>query len=84
MRIKYTKNAAEDIAYWKTKDKKIYKRFCILIHDIEKNPFKGLGKPESLKYNLKGKWSRRLTQEHRVVYEVFEDFVIIHQCRFHY
>lgn len=84
MRIKYTKNAAEDIAYWKTKDKKIYKRFCILIHDIEKNPFKGLGKPEALKYNLKGKWSRRLTQEHRMVYEVFEDFVIIHQCRFHY
>lgn len=84
MRIKCTKNAAEDIAYWKTKDKKIYKRFCILMHDIEKNPFKGLGKPEALKYNLKGKWSRRLTQEHRVVYEVFEDFVIIHQCRFHY
>jgi toxin YoeB len=84
MRIKYTKNAAEDVAYWKAKDKKIYKRFQILVQDIENSPFRGLGKPEALKHHLQGKWSRRLTREHRIVYEVFEGFVVIHQCRFHY
>ncbi|MSO14430.1 Txe/YoeB family addiction module toxin [Rickettsiales endosymbiont of Trichoplax sp. H2] len=84
MKIKYTRNAAEDVLYWKKKDKKIYKRLQLIIQDIRKTPLKGLGKPEVLKYNLKGKWSRRLTHEHRIVYEVFKDFIVIYQCRFHY
>ena len=84
MKIKYTSNAAEDVVHWRSKDKKIYKRLCLLIEDMKKTPFKGLGKPEALKYNLRGKWSRRLTHEHRVVYEVFSDFIVVYQCRFHY
>ena len=84
MKIKYTKNAASDIKYWKTKDKKTYLRIKQLIDNIADTPFEGLGKPESLRYNLTGKWSRRITREHRLVYEVKESYIIIYQCRFHY
>lgn len=84
MKIKYTKHAANDIEYWRTKDKKNYKRIKQLIDNIIETPYEGLGKPEALRYNLTGKWSRRITREHRLVYEVTNNEIIIYQCRFHY
>ena len=84
MKVNYTKNAADDIFYWKTKNIKIYKRIKNIIDDIIEHPFDGIGKPEALKYNLSGKWSRRITQEHRIIYEVINAEIIIHQCRFLY
>ncbi len=85
MKIKYTPNAIEDIKYWQKKNKKNYARIKLLINDIAKHPFIGLGKPEALKYSLKGKWSRRITREHRIVYELTDEGdIIIYQCRFHY
>ncbi len=82
--IKFTKNAAEDIAFWKKKDSKVFNRARTIIKDIARDPYNGIGKPEPLKYNLSGKWSRRLTKEHRIIYEVKGDSIIIYQCRFHY
>ncbi|MBU6140108.1 MAG: Txe/YoeB family addiction module toxin [Proteobacteria bacterium] len=82
--IKYTKNAAEDISFFKERDQVIYRRIKLLLEDILGNPFTGMGKPEMLRYSLNGKWSRRITSEHRLVYELIEDQIIIHQCRFHY
>ena len=82
--IKFTKNAAEDIEFWKKKDSKVFNRARTIIKDIARDPYNGIGKPEPLKYNLSGKWSRRLTKEHRIVYEVNGGSIIIYQCRFHY
>lgn len=84
MRIKYTKHAASDIEYWRKKDKQIYKRIRCLLDDILEHPYEGIGKPEPLRHGLRGKWSRRITREHRLVYEVVDHAVIIHQCRYHY
>lgn len=59
-------------------------RILKLINEIKRTPFKGTGKPEPLKYQLKGKWSRRITDEHRLVYEVSDDLITIISCKFHY
>lgn len=83
-KIKFTKNASEDMDYWKKRDVKVYNRLKDIIRDIVSNPYKGIGKPEPLKYSLSGKWSRRITKEHRIIYAVIDDCVIIYQCRFHY
>ncbi len=84
MNISFTENAWEDYLYWKRMDKKIVKRVYELIRDIKRNPFEGFGKPEALKYDLAGKWSRRITDEHRIVYQVVESHLIIYTCRYHY
>lgn len=84
MNISFTENAWEDYLYWKRMDKKIVKRVYELIRDIKRNPFEGFGKPEPLKYDLAGKWSRRITDEHRIVYQVVERHLIIYTCRYHY
>ncbi len=85
MKINYTKQAAEDIAYFKRHDVQVYRRIKKLIEDIIDSPFCGIGKPESLRYHLTGKWSRRITKEHRIVYEVRNDEEItVYQCRYHY
>ena len=65
-------------------NKKVYGKIVGLIDDILRNPFSGVGKPEPLKYELKGCWSRRITDEHRLVYRINEDAVIIIGCKFHY
>ena len=65
-------------------DKKVYAKIVELIDDTLRNPFTGIGKPEPLKHELKGCWSRRITDEHRLVYKVSEDAVIILSCKFHY
>lgn len=74
----------EDYLYWQVNDKKILFRINDLIKDSQRNPFTGLGKPEPLKGNLAGCWSRRINEEHRLVYMVKEDSIYILQCRFHY
>ncbi len=76
--------AFSEFSDWATEDKKIYAKIVTLIKDIDRNPFAGLGKPEPLKYQFAGLWSRRITDEHRLVYKVTEDEVLIISCRFHY
>tara|TARA_B110000503_G_C6963133_1_gene335949 strand:- start:131 stop:397 length:267 start_codon:yes stop_codon:yes gene_type:complete len=82
--IKWTLNASKDLQYWKEHDVKKYNRIKLLIKDVQNNPFFGIGKPESLKYGLSGLWSRRINQEHRLIYSVTDKDIIIYNCRFHY
>ena len=74
----------QDLRFWVETDRKVAKRAFDLIEDILRNPFTGLGKPEPLKYLLAGCWSRRLTQEHRLVYRVSEHRIDFLQARYHY
>ena len=76
----------EDYQYWGQNDKKIVKRINLLLSDIKRNPndTNGLGKPERLKENYQGYFSRRVTSEHRLVYRVVGDLLIVAQCRYHY
>lgn len=69
---------------WSERDRKTHQRIASLIMDILRNPFTGLGKPEPLKHELKGYWSRRIDQEHRLVYRIEGDAVIIVACKYHY
>lgn len=80
----YTSQALEDLAYWSKSDKRIRQRIDRLIADTLLHPFTGLGKPEPLRHQLTGYWSRRITGEHRLVYRVAGTTVYIAQCRFHY
>ena len=84
MNIKFTINAWEDYCYWQSIDKKIVKKINELIKDIQHNPFDGTGKPEALKYDLSGYWSRRIDREHRLIYQVIETDLLIYSCRYHY
>ena len=81
MRIVFDDDAWDDYVYWQTQDRKVLKRINTLIRDIERNGNEGIGKPEALKH---GFWSRRITDEHRLVYKVTETDVLIAQCRYHY
>ena len=74
----------EDYQYWLKTDKKIITRINELIKDISRTPFAGLGKPEPLRDKYKGFWSRRITEEHRLIYQVKGDEILIVKCRFHY
>lgn len=78
------KQAVEDLEFWAKNDVKQLKRIISLIAEIRKNPFEGIGKPEPLKNNLQGCWSRRIDKEHRLVYTVDTNDVAIISCRFHY
>lgn len=84
MNLKFTEIAWEDYIYWQNIDKKIVKKINTLIKDIKRSPFEGIGKPESLKYDLAGNWSRRIDKEHRIVYHIDENDLIIISCRYHY
>lgn len=84
MNVSFTENAWEDYLLWQKMDKKIVKRINELIKDIKRNPFEGVGNPEPLKYDLVGKWSRRITDEHRLVYQVEGNNLIVFTCRYHY
>ncbi|WP_457594771.1 Txe/YoeB family addiction module toxin [Hydrogenimonas sp.] len=86
MIVAFSTLAWEDYLYWQKTNKKVLKRINLLIQDIVRNPHdeKGIGKPEMLKGNLSGYLSRRITDEHRLVYTIDGDFLIIVQCRFHY
>lgn len=82
--IQWDFDAWEDYLYWQTQDKKILKRINQLVKDISRSPFEGIEKPEPLKENLTGFWSRRIDKEHRLVYAVEENKVLIFSCRGHY
>ena len=82
--ITFAPEAFEQFNNWIAQDKKIHRKIITLINDILREPFTGLGKPESLKYELSGYWSRRITDEHRLVYKVTETEIIILSCQFHY
>lgn len=86
MIIGFASKGWEDYQYWMQNDKKIIKRINILLEDIKRNPTdsNGLGKPEKLKENYHGYFSRRITSEHRLVYKIMEDLIIVAQCRFYY
>jgi toxin YoeB len=84
MRIVFDDDARDDYVYWQTQDRKVLKRINTLIRDIERNGNEGIGKPEALKHGFHGFWSRRITDEHRLVYKVTETDVLIAQCRYHY
>jgi toxin YoeB len=84
MILSWDKDAWEDYLYWQQTDKSILKKVNELIKECLRTPFVGKGKPEALKENLSGFWSRRITDEHRLVYQVKEDRLHIIQCRFHY
>lgn len=84
MRIVFSENAWEDYLYWQKVDKKILKKINRLLKEIQRTPFEGAGKPEPLKYDLAGLWSRRIDLEHRLVYEVSDGDLLIYACRFHY
>ncbi len=82
--ISFECRAWEDYLYWQKHDKAKLKRINQLIRDIQRNPFEGPGKPEPLKHELAGFWSRRIDHEHRLVYTVQDGRLIIAQCRYHY
>jgi len=84
MRIIFSKNAWEDYTSWQTEDKKILKKINNLIKEIQKSPYEGIGKPEPLKFDLAGLWSRRIDLEHRLVYKIENDDLLIYACRYHY
>jgi toxin YoeB len=80
----FPENAWEDYLYWQRTDKKILHRINALIKEIKQHPFVGIGKPEPLKQALSGYWSRRINEEHRIVYKVASDAIYIAQLRYHY
>lgn len=86
MILGFADRAWEDYQYWQQNDKQIVKRINLLIKDIQRSPNDkdGLGKPEKLKENFGGFYLRRITSEHRLVYKIMDDLIIIAQCRFHY
>jgi toxin YoeB len=83
-RISFEASAFEDFNQWATLDKKTYQKIITLINDINRSPFSGLGKPEALKYEYSGYWSRRINDEHRLVYKVTDTDIIIVACKYHY
>ncbi len=82
--ISFTPDAFEQFCEWRDTDKKIQNKIIKLIEDVHRNPFEGLGKPEALKHNFKGFWSRRINDEHRLVYEVTDELICIVGCKYHY
>lgn len=84
MMLAWASSAWADYLYWQQTDKQILKRINMLINDIKRQPFTGIGDPEPLRHNWSGYWSRRIDKEHRLVYKVTPDAVIIAQCRYHY
>ena len=84
MKLLFSENAWSDYLFWQKTDKKTLKRINKLIKDIQRNKYEGLGKPEALKHNLSGYWSRRITNEQRIVYKIENDSILIAQLRYHY
>ena len=82
--IEFTEKGWEDFIEWSKNERKIFKKISKLIEETSKNPFDGTGKPEALKYDLKGYWSRRITDEHRLVYAVSDTAIKIISCKYHY
>ncbi len=84
MKLVFSEHAWDDYQYWLETDRQMLKRINRLIQEIVRDPFAGAGKPEPLKHGLSGYWSRRINDEHRIVYRMSEDAVLIAQLRYHY
>ncbi|MBK9161842.1 MAG: Txe/YoeB family addiction module toxin [Nitrosomonadales bacterium] len=84
MKTHWADEAWEDYLWWHKTNGKILQRINRLIESIQETPFNGLGKPEPLKHELSGYWSRRITNEHRLVYKIADEVIVIVQCRYHY
>jgi len=84
MKIIFAEEAWEDYLYWQKHDKQMVERINKLVKEIQREPFAGIGKPEALKHALAGFWSRRITDEHRIVYRTEGDALLIAQLRYHY
>jgi toxin YoeB len=84
MKVAFEQSAFEDFQAWAKNDKRVFAKIVSLIKDTARSPFSGLGKPEPLKHELAGFWSRRITAEHRLVYKVEGDTILIVSCRYHY
>ncbi|MCF8372366.1 MAG: Txe/YoeB family addiction module toxin [Bacteroidales bacterium] len=84
MLITFSENAWYDYLFWQKEDRNVLKKINQLIKDIQRTPFKGIGNPELLKYDLSGYWSRRISHEHRLVYKVVGAELLIYSCRYHY
>ena len=84
MKILFSEQAWSDYLYWQSTDKRMIKKINTLLKDIARHPNKGLGKPEVLKHDLAGLWSRRIDQEHRLVYKAGDEKLKVYSCRFHY
>ena len=82
--LEFDSSGFEDLAWWVEKDRKKALKIIKLIKEMQKNPFEGIGKPEPLKHDLSGCWSRRIDREHRLVYQVSEEKIRILACRYHY
>ena len=84
MKLVFSTHAWEDYFYWQQQHRKVLKRINLLIRDIQRSPFEGIGKPEALRHSLAGYWSRRITGEQRIVYKIENDKLFIAQLRYHY
>tara|TARA_R110002167_G_scaffold138853_2_gene326243 strand:- start:3793 stop:4053 length:261 start_codon:yes stop_codon:yes gene_type:complete len=84
MKLIFSTTAWENYLFWQSTDKKVLKRINLLIKDIKRSPYDGIGKPEALKHGLAGYWSRRINDEHRIVYKHQNDSIFIAQLRYHY
>jgi len=84
MKILFLENGWDDYLYWQQTDKSMLRKINALIKEIERTPYEGSGKPESLKHNLSGWWSRRINLEHRLIYKIDDQAIVILQCRYHY
>ena len=84
MDVEFSARAWADFLYWVGNDTKMLKRLARVVEDARRDPFSGIGKPEPLRGNLSGLWSRRIDREHRLVYAVSDGTLLIHSCRYHY
>jgi toxin YoeB len=84
MKLAFLEDAWEDYLYWLHADKAALKKINQLIKECMREPFSGIGKPEPLKFDMSGCWSRRITSEHRLIYRIEDDTLVIIQCRYHY
>lgn len=84
MKLIFSEKAWEDYLYWQKTDRRILARINNLIREIQREPFTGIGKPEPLRHALAGYWSRRINDEHRIVYKIQDDSLLLAQLRFHY
>ncbi|PWF49207.1 Txe/YoeB family addiction module toxin [Massilia glaciei] len=83
-KLQFTDESWRDYVYWQSQDKRTLKRINLLIQEARREPFAGMGKPEPLKGNLSGLWSRRIDESNRLVYVADDDFLTIIACRYHY
>ncbi len=84
MKLIWSESSWEDYLYWQKQDRRILRKINTLLKEIARHPFEGLGKPEPLKHTLQGCWSRRINDEHRLVYKIDDGAILIVSCRYHY